>query len=95
MTFTEYLNTDLDNSDLIFEYYLQYLSNLSSKEFPYDEQIQLKATSTKFISCIDNLTYILKEKKEKYFDLINVIIEDVKVNRRQKDKSSFFFISFR
>ncbi|MFY0481263.1 hypothetical protein ACI6PS_01555 [Flavobacterium sp. PLA-1-15] len=87
MTFTEYLNTDLDNSDLIFEYYLQYLSNLSSKEFPYEEQIQLKATSTKFINCIDNLTYIVKEKKEKYFDLINSIVEDVKVNRRRKDKS--------
>ncbi|RBA28212.1 hypothetical protein [Flavobacterium tibetense] len=87
MTFTEYLNTDLDNSDLIFEYYLQYLSNLSSKEFPYEEQIQLKATSTKFINCIDNLSYVVKEKKEKYFDLINAIVEDVKMNRRRKDKS--------
>ncbi|AWM15101.1 hypothetical protein DI487_15410 [Flavobacterium sediminis] len=87
MTFTEYLNTDIDNSDLIFEYYLQYLSNLSSKDFPYEEQIQLKATSVKFMNCIENLTYIIKEKKEKYFELINQIIEDVKIHRRRKDKS--------
>lgn len=94
MTFTEYLNTDLDNSDLIFEYYLQYLSNLSSKDFPYEEQIQLKATSAKFINCIENLTYIVKEKKDKYFELINVIIENVKINRRRKDKSKILLFLF-
>jgi hypothetical protein len=38
MTFNQFLNTDIENSEVIFEFYLQFLSELSSKDFPYEEK---------------------------------------------------------
>lgn len=88
MTFNDFLNIDGDNSDKIFEYYLNYLLELSSKDFPYEEQLKLKGISGKFINCIEKITYIGKDKRELYIELINQFIIELRNYRRIKNSSN-------
>ncbi|EKT4518155.1 hypothetical protein AAIP55_002146 [Flavobacterium psychrophilum] len=89
MTFNEFLNVDNDNSDQIFEFYLNYLLELSTKDFPYEEQLKLKGISGKFINCIDKTAYIQKERIEGYSKLIDELTIEIRRYRKIKNSSKF------
>jgi len=94
MTFNEFLNIESDNSDIIFDYYLSYLLELSTKDFPYEEQLKLKGISGKYINCIEKITYISKEKRENYKSLIDEFIVEIRNYRRIKNSSKFITALF-
>lgn len=92
MTFNEYLNTDNDNSAAIFEFYLEFLNEFSSKDFPYESQLKLKGAAGKFLNCIEKVSYVQREKREEYFKLTDEFIEDLKYYRRSKSRSKLSLV---
>ncbi len=88
MTFNEYLNLEIDDSLQIFEYYLKYLEELSSKNFPFDEQLKLKGAGGKFINSIDKTTYINQEVQSEYLKLIDELQLELRKYRRRNSVSN-------
>jgi len=82
MTFNEYLNLGIENFSQIFEYYLKYLEEFSSKNFPFDEQLKLKGAGNKFINSIDRTAYINQERKSEYLKIIDELYYDLRKYRR-------------
>ncbi|PZW37967.1 hypothetical protein LX95_02760 [Mesonia algae] len=82
MTFTEYLNTNNLELEEISNFYIEFLKNLSSKDFPFEEQIHLKGASDKFLQCIDKVTYLEKERKSIFVEKINAFSEELKKYRK-------------
>lgn len=89
MTFNEYLNTATDNSEVIFDYYLIFLNEFSSKDFPYEEQLKLNGVAGKFLNCVEKVSYAPKEERDKYLDRINQFKEELRQYRRTKNRSKF------
>lgn len=87
MTFNEYLNLEIEDSHQIFEYYLKYLEDFSSKNFPFDEQLKLKGAGGKFINSIDRTTYISQERQSEYSKLIDELQLDIRKYRRRNSIS--------
>jgi len=83
ITFNEYLNTSTEDSQKIFEFYLNFLGEFSGKDFPFDEQLKLKGAGGKFLNSIDSTTYIGKESKEHYIDLLDRFQKELKLYRRR------------
>jgi len=92
MTFNEYLNTDIDNSNAIFDFYLEYLNEFSSKDFPYQEQIKLNGAAGKFLNCIDKVSYSPKDKRTEYLLIIEELTIALKLYRRNKDRSKLISV---
>jgi len=88
MTFNEFLNLDLEDSQQIFEFYLKYLEELLSKNFPFDEQLKLLGAGGKFISSIEKNTYIHQEKKDEYNEILNKLHFELRHYRRRDSISS-------
>ena len=89
MTFNEYLNIGADNSPEIFEFYLSFLSELSAKDFPYEEQLKLKGAAGKFLNCVEKVAYTKQEERDGYNTLIENFSEDLRYYRRSKNISKF------
>lgn len=87
MTFNEYLNIDSENNHVIFEFYLSFLNELSTKDYPYEEQLKLKGAAGKFLNCIEKVSYLNKEKRDNYLEGINSLSKDLKNYRRTKNRS--------
>lgn len=94
MIFNDYLNTEVGNSTVIFEYYLNFLKELSSQGFPYEEQLTLKGMALKFINCVEYVTYVVKEDKEKYLNQISLFIDELRVYRRYSDRIGIILIFY-
>lgn len=94
MTLNTYLNTDLDSYTEIVDYYLNFLNELSSHNFPYEKRLQLKGTATKFIDCIYQTTYIKKEKKDEYFEIVKRLSESLSSFERQESRSKLIKLIF-
>lgn len=90
MTFTEYLNADNEELPEISAFYLDYLSEFSSKDFPYEKQLQLKGVAGKFINSIDKFSYVTKDKKEKYFNDIDLLFKELRYYRKSKGRHFAF-----
>lgn len=73
MTFNEYLYTDSQDIELIFNYYLSFLSEISNTNFPLEKQLQFKGASDKFLNSIEKFTYFETYKREDYEELLNKI----------------------
>jgi len=71
MNFNEYLYTDSQDIEVIFNYYLSFLSELSVNNFPADKQLQLKGASDKFLNSIEKISYFETYKREDYQDLLS------------------------
>ena len=89
MTFNEYLNTDTENYDAIFQFYLEFLSQLPSKKYPFEEQIKLKGASSKFLICLEKSFFIPKEKSQEYSELVESFSEKLRFYRRTMNRSGF------
>ncbi len=87
MTFNEFLNSDIENSDEIIDYYLNFLTEFSSKDFPYEQGIQLRGSAEKFSNTIDRIIFLDKEKTAKYMENIERFSESLNYYRRRKDYS--------
>jgi len=72
ITFNEFIDTDIDETKIIIDYYLNYLEEFSNKEFPFDEQIKLKGIGNKFVTSIFKTTYINPDKKIQYIELLKM-----------------------
>lgn len=72
MTFNSYLNLNLSKFEEIIEYYLDFLDDFSSNNFPYEKNLKFKGIATKFINCLYENTYLDKNKQEEYFDSIDI-----------------------
>lgn len=77
MTFNEYLYTDSQDIELIFNYYFGFLSELSDSNFPVEKQLQLKGASDKFLNSIEKFTYFETYKREDYQDLLNNLEDEL------------------
>ncbi|MCX6231681.1 MAG: hypothetical protein NTZ33_09075 [Bacteroidetes bacterium] len=73
MTFNEYLYTDAQDIELIFNYYLGFLGEMAATNFPQEKQLQLKAASDKFLNSIERFTYFETYKREDYEDLLRLL----------------------
>ncbi|HEA29534.1 MAG TPA: hypothetical protein ENH91_06010 [Leeuwenhoekiella sp.] len=89
MTFSEFLNCDLENSDMIIDYYLDFLKDFSSKNFPFEQGLQLKGSAEKFINTIDKIAYVKKEDVSQYLDEVDSFSNKLKNFRLGKDYSQF------
>lgn len=78
MNFNEYLYIDTQDIEEIFNYYLSFLSSLSSSKFADEKQLQLKAASNKFLNSIEKFTYFETNKREEYEDIVNKIENEFK-----------------
>jgi len=76
MNFNEYLYTDIQDIEEIFNYYLNFLNSLSHSKFSEEKQLQLKAASDKFLNSIEKFTYFETSKREDYEDIIRKIEEE-------------------
>jgi hypothetical protein len=90
ITFNEFLNTSVEDSHKIFEFYLNFLGEFSGKDFPFDEQLKLKGAGGKFLSSIDSTTYIGKDSKEQYIALLDKFQNEFKLYRRRIGKPLLF-----
>lgn len=88
MTFTEYLNTETDNAEDIFEFYLTYLTNFSVNDFPYEENLKLKGVTLKFINCIEKIYYFEKTRKEDFTKLVEKLNFELRFYRNTKRNPS-------
>ncbi len=70
MTFNDYLYTDAQDIEVIFNYYLGYLGELSAADFSTDKQLQLKGSCDKFLNSIERFTYFETYKREEYEELM-------------------------
>ena len=70
MTFNDYLYTDAQDIEVVFNYYLGFLTELSSSNFAQDKQLQLKAATDKFLNSIERFTYFETCKREDYQELM-------------------------
>jgi len=77
MTFNEYLYTDAQDIEVIFNYYLGFLGELSSANYPEDKQLQLKGSSDKFLNSIERFTYFETYKREDYQELMDDLIKEL------------------
>lgn len=87
MTFNEYLNITTDNSEVIFDYYLEFLNGFSSNDFPYEEQLKLNGVAGKFINCIEKVSFIPREERDRYIEKINLFKDELRRYRRSKSRS--------
>lgn len=78
MNLNEFLNSNPNNLEDITNYYLEYLKSLSSKNFPFDEYINLTGSSVKFISSIEKYHYLKLEEKDKYSSTVEKLGEDIR-----------------
>ena len=82
VTFNRYLNSDVEDTNLIFDFYLNFLDNFSTNTFPYPDQLKLKGAGGKFINSVESKVYLRPEKKEMYYELLDRVNKDLKVYRR-------------
>jgi len=94
MNFTDYLEAETEDTEIIFKFYLEYLLNFSSKDFTYEDQLQLKGIVLKFSNCIHEVSYFEKERREKFNLIVENLIKQLKSYRRIKRKSSPFLHLF-
>lgn len=87
MTFNNYLNTDSENYESITEFFINYLTEFSSKDFPYEQQIQLKGIAGKFIDTIDSISYVSSDKKKSFSDKINSFNDELRYYKRYQNFS--------
>jgi hypothetical protein len=90
MTFNEYLNANSTDSQKIFDFYLNFLGELSGKKFPFEEQLKLKGAAGKFLNSIDRTTYIKPEQKIDYQVLIDEFQKHLKYYRRRESRSIIY-----
>lgn len=88
MTFNEYLYTDSQEIEVIFNYYLGYLSELSNANFSAEKQLQLKGASDKFLYSIEKFSYFETSKREDYQELLNKLFEELN-DYKQLDRKPF------
>jgi hypothetical protein len=88
MTFNEYLYTDSQEIEVIFNYYLGYLSELSNTNFSAEKQLQLKGASDKFLNSIEKFSYFETSKREDYQELLNKLFEELN-DYKQLDRKPF------
>ena len=79
MNFNEYLYTDAQDIEQIFNFYNQFLNELLNKGFPKEMQLQLKGASDKFLNSIEKFTYFETYKREEYEELVNELIYEFKI----------------
>ena len=84
MTLTSYLNLDTDNFNEIIDYYLNFLNEFSSNKFPYEKRLQFRGIAKKFLDCIYQLSFLSKEKREEYLQIIDQLnVNIVNFERRE------------
>lgn len=71
LTFNDYLNTNPEDSQIVFSFYLNFLGELSSKNFPYEEQLKLVGAGLKFTNTISKISYVKGETIESYSSTIH------------------------
>jgi hypothetical protein len=87
ITFNDFIITEEEDSKKISEFYLDFLSEFSSKGFSFDEQLKLKGAAGKFLNSIDRATYIGLAKKEQYLDLLDRFQKELGHYRRGENSA--------
>lgn len=86
MNFNEYLYTDYQDIELIFNYYVGFLSELSSSGFQKEKQLQLKTASDKFINSLEKITYFETSKREDYLELLQNLEDELYMLKQMERK---------
>lgn len=94
ISFNDYINTNVEDSYIVYDYYLNFLTEFSSKNFPFDEQLKVKGAGGKFLNAIESTTYVDRNKKEDYLKLLDSFLEELRKYRRYSSTSVLKRISF-
>ncbi|WP_300671546.1 hypothetical protein [Desulfoluna sp.] len=94
MKFNEFINTDFENFQVIFNYYLEFLEELSSKKFPFENVIKIKGAGGKFLNTIEKISYIPPPSKEKYMGLVDEVLDESRNYRQYADKTGLYKFLF-
>lgn len=94
MTFNEYLKTDNSNSQIIFDYYLNFLEELLNKKYPFEEQLKLKGAANKFLSALEVKLIYLSSKKDNYEKLITNFQSELSIFRKWNNVSFFYTLFY-
>lgn len=83
--FDQFLNTDINNNRIIFEYYINLLSSLSKDNYSIHSLLKLNGSASKFIDCISTRIYV-EETKEAYIHIVkdlsaNIRLYNIRENR--------------
>ncbi|MFZ4398695.1 MAG: hypothetical protein ACOYO1_01575 [Bacteroidales bacterium] len=92
MTFNEYLYTDAQDIEVIFNYYLGFLGELSSTGFLEEKQLQFKGGSDKFLNSIERFTYFETYKREDYQELLTDFEKELQELKNVERKPFLFKI---
>jgi len=94
ITFNEYLSLNIEEADKIIDFYIHYLTELSSKDFPYEEQLKLTGTAEKFLNAVAILVYLKEEKRANYLNQVSELKTLLHLYSFKKDRSYLSKILF-
>lgn len=92
MTVNDFLNQDSENFDSISSYYFNYLKQLSEKDYPFVEYINLKGFSHKYLLSVRRNHYLTEEKRSEFNEKIDRLLRDIQFYSKSKKISSFLKI---
>ena len=93
-TFNDFLNTNLEDFNVIFNFYLDFLGEFSSKKFPFEEEIKLKGAGNKFIHTVERVGYIQSQTKDDYMNLINSFLDESRYHRHDENRIGLYKFLF-
>lgn len=94
MTVNDFLNQNIENFDSISNYYLNYLKELSEKDYPFVEYINLKGFSQKYLFTVRRNHYLTEERKSDFNEKIDRLLRDIQFYNKSKKVSSILKIFF-
>ena len=94
MTINDFLNQDVDDFDSISNYYINYLKELSEKDYSFVDYINLNGFSQKFINSVQRSHYLQDERKTEYNEKTENLIRDIRFYHKSKKISNIFRMFF-
>lgn len=94
MSLDEFLMGNNEDLDSFYNFYIEYLGSIFKNEFSYQEQVNFRLLSKKFIEKIDEEKHLVDEEKEKFKENIDDFLKSIthfqKINNYNKIVKYFY-----
>ncbi len=95
MKFNEFLSADPEDFESIFDYYLEFLSEFSKSNFPFESQIKLKPAGKKFIGTVVRFDYNNRGSEEEYLKMIDTFNDRLNYYRRSEKRNFLYNFAYK